>query len=163
MARVFQHYDRHIRCHQLHLRAVVRTLAPASRRRAVTAWPIPLVPPVTSTRLPSNSCGMAVTSCAAFIDLSSRAVCVVRPANSTDVAASPAERLIQLNQSQQLVELGLDEAQLGGEGVGFVGQNFEITSNAAAVPQMGKARRILRGLEQEFFLNSKFPRLTVGD
>src|SRR2546423_14012859 len=37
------------------VRAVVRTVAPASRSRAATASPIPLLPPVTSTRLPANS------------------------------------------------------------------------------------------------------------
>src|SRR5882762_7425827 len=51
------------------LRAVMRTLAPASRNRAVTASPIPLVPPVTRTRLPSNSCGTAADSLAPFIYL----------------------------------------------------------------------------------------------
>src|SRR6266566_4471589 len=68
-----------------------------------------------------------------------------------------SQRFIQLNQSQQLVELGLDKAQFGGEGVGFVGQHFEITGDAARVSHVGKARCILRGLEQKFFLSPKFP------
>ena len=51
------------------LRVLMRTLAPASRNRAVIAWPIPLVPPVTRTRLPSNSCGTAADSLAPFIYL----------------------------------------------------------------------------------------------
>ncbi len=37
------------------VRAVVSTFAPISHSRAATAWPIPLLPPVTSARLPSNS------------------------------------------------------------------------------------------------------------
>src|SRR5439155_686787 len=36
-------------------RAVVRTVAPPEARRFTTAAPIPLVPPVTRTRLPANS------------------------------------------------------------------------------------------------------------
>src|SRR5207253_2329912 len=39
------------------VRAVVSTLAPPSPSLATTAWPIPLLPPVTRTRLPSNSWG----------------------------------------------------------------------------------------------------------
>jgi hypothetical protein len=48
-------------------RVVLSTLAPASRSRFMTAWPTPLVPPVTRTRLPSNSRGTAVKSCAVLI------------------------------------------------------------------------------------------------
>src|SRR5258708_12302828 len=36
-------------------RAVPRTAAPASRSRAATAWPTPLVAPVTSARRPASS------------------------------------------------------------------------------------------------------------
>src|SRR6267154_4363611 len=70
---------------------------------------------------------------------------------------------IQLNQSQQLIELGLYNPKLGREGVGFVGQDFEIASDAPAIAQVREARGVLCGLEQEFFLRPEFSCLAMCD
>src|SRR5712672_1601974 len=70
---------------------------------------------------------------------------------------------IQLNQSQQLIELGLYSTELRGESVGFVGQDFEIASDAPAIAQVREACGILRGLEQEFFLRPEFSCLAICD
>jgi hypothetical protein len=59
--------------------------------------------------------------------------------------------------------LGLYKAKLGREGVGFVGQDFEIASDAPAIAQVREARGILRGLEQEFFLRPEFSCLAICD
>src|SRR5207245_11642714 len=43
----------------------------------------------------------------------------------------------------------------GGEIVGFVGEDFEITRNTTAVPHVREARCVLRGSNQEFLLLAK--------
>jgi hypothetical protein len=67
----------------------------------------------------------------------------------------------QVNQSQQLIELGLYNAEFGREGIGLVGQDLEIPSDPSTIAQVRESRGILRGWEQEFFLSAKFSRFTI--
>ena len=50
-------------------RAVVTTVAPAPLRRCTMASPMPLVPPVTSARLPVNSVSEDVLICVSPLEL----------------------------------------------------------------------------------------------
>jgi hypothetical protein len=51
--------------------------------------------------------------------------------------------LVELNQSQQFIEPCPHEAKLRREGVGFVGQDFQIARDSARVARVGKTRRVL--------------------
>src|SRR5882762_10822932 len=55
------------------------------------------------------------------------------------------------------------QGELSGESISFVGQNFEVTRYAAAVAHVRKARCVLRGLEQKFFLRAELLCLAVSD
>jgi hypothetical protein len=58
---------------------------------------------------------------------------------------SSAQAPVELYQGQSLIELSLYQAEFGGEIVSFVGKDFEITRNTAAISHVREARRVLRG------------------
>src|ERR1700730_4507595 len=72
--------------------------------------------------------------------------CFVTPLNPTAIAANPSQSLIQLSYRDQLIELSLHESELGGESVRFVGQDFEVTRDAARVAHVGKTRCVACGV-----------------
>src|SRR6267142_69746 len=49
-----------------------------------------------------------------------------------------AEGVVQLDQSEELVELGLSETELGGKGPGAAVQDFEIARCSSAIPLLGQ-------------------------
>ena len=61
---------------------------------------------------------------------------------------SSAQASVELYQGQSFVELSLDNVELGREIVGVVGEDFEITGNAATVPHLREAGRVLCGSRQ---------------
>src|SRR5260370_26358659 len=52
---------------------------------------------------------------------------------------SAAECLIELNESEEFVCLGLSKIEFGGGGVGFVGENFKGAGPATLITNVGKA------------------------
>ena len=54
-----------------------------------------------------------------------------------------AEGLMELNQSQEFVGLGLGKIEFGGEVVGFVSENFKIAGHSTFIANIGEARGIL--------------------
>src|SRR6201984_2330152 len=61
------------------------------------------------------------------------------------------------------MESRLREPYFRREGVGFVGQDFQIAGGAAHVAHVGKTRRVLCGLEEQLLLRAEFPRLAIRD
>ena len=74
---------------------------------------------------------------------------------------SSAQCPVQLYQGQSFIELSLYQAEFGGEIVGFVGKDFEITRNTAAISHVREARCVLCGGNQEFLLLTKLLGLAV--
>jgi hypothetical protein len=71
---------------------------------------------------------------------------------------APSQGLVPLDNSQQFIGPSLHEAKLRREGVGFVGQDFQIARDTTVVAHVGNTRRILGGSEKQFLLSAKFPR-----
>src|ERR1700732_1326363 len=76
---------------------------------------------------------------------------------------SSTQAPVELYQGQSLIELSLYQAEFGGEIVSFVGKDFEITRNTAAISHVREARRVLRGGNQEFLLLTKLLGLAICD
>src|SRR6266446_9427249 len=66
-----------------------------------------------------------------------------------------AEGLIELNESEEFVGLGLSKIELGGEVVGFVGKNFKVAGHSTFVANIGKPRGTLGGRGEKFLLFAK--------
>jgi hypothetical protein len=54
-----------------------------------------------------------------------------------------AEGLVELNESLQLIELGLDQRQFIGKVVGLVGKHFEVSGGAGFEAHLGQTRGVL--------------------
>src|SRR5262245_21510140 len=76
---------------------------------------------------------------------------------------SSAERLVKLNDGQQLIATGLCEAQVSNEKLAVGIECFEQIRNAFFVSQIGKSRPILQGLNEQFALSANFSDLAVRD
>lgn len=74
-----------------------------------------------------------------------------------------AEGLVELDQREEFVGLGLGEIEFGGEIVGFVGKNFEVAGHSAFVANIGEARSILGGGGEEFLLLAEFNIFAIAD
>lgn len=71
--------------------------------------------------------------------------------------------MVELDQGEEFVGLGLGEIEFGGEIVGFVGKNFEVAGDSAFVANVGKTRGILGGGGEEFLLLSEFNIFSIAD
>src|SRR4029077_6149843 len=76
---------------------------------------------------------------------------------------SSAQAPVELYQGQSLIELSLYQAEFGGEIVSFVGKDFEITRNTAAISHVREARCVLCGGKQELYLLTKLLGLAICD
>jgi hypothetical protein len=65
-----------------------------------------------------------------------------------------AQGLVDLNNGKQFVQFGLCKRQFGGKGIRVIRQHLQVACDAASVPHVGKPRCILRGLGQQFLLNT---------
>ena len=74
-----------------------------------------------------------------------------------------AEGLVDLDESEQFVGLGLGKIEFGGEVVGFVGENLEVAGYPAFIANVGKARGIFGGGSEKFLLLPKFEILAIRD
>ena len=74
--------------------------------------------------------------------------------------------LVELNQSGEFVPLGLCQIQFRGEGIGLIGQHFQIVRGAGLKAHLGQASGILRRLDQVFLelyvVSSDLPGLDAG-
>ena len=82
---------------------------------------------------------------------------------SSALFPAAAERPVDLNESEEFVELRVGEAELGREQAAVAVQHFEVARGAALVPQIGQPPRIARGSGEQFLLLTKVPALPVGD
>jgi len=74
-----------------------------------------------------------------------------------------AEGLVDLDESEEFVGLGLSKIEFGGEVVGFVGENLEVAGYSAFIPNVGKARGIFGGGSEKFLLLPKFEVFAIPD
>src|SRR5580658_8374621 len=63
-----------------------------------------------------------------------------------------SQRLIQLNERQTLVELGLDQVEFRREVICFAGQHLEVTCVTVLIKHFGKLMGVLRCLREQFLL-----------
>src|SRR5229473_4423268 len=74
-----------------------------------------------------------------------------------------AECLIELNESEEFVGLGLSKIEFGGEVVGFVGENFKVAGHSTLIANVGKPRSILGRGGEKFLLFAKFEIFAISD
>src|SRR5580704_18073284 len=74
-----------------------------------------------------------------------------------------AEGLVDLDESEEFVGLGLGKIEFGAEIVGFVGENLEVAGYSAFITNVGKARGIFGGGSEKFLLLPKFEILAIRD
>src|SRR5205823_15135266 len=74
---------------------------------------------------------------------------------------APAQRRVELNHGEQLVQTGLRQAQLRREVVGLAGQDFEIARGPSPVANVGEARGILRRRREQSLALAELARLSV--
>ena len=74
-----------------------------------------------------------------------------------------AEGLVDLDESEEFVGLGLGKIEFGGEVVGFVGENLEVAGYSTFIPNVGKARGIFGGGGEKFLLLPKFEIFAIRD
>ena len=73
------------------------------------------------------------------------------------------EGLIELNESEEFVGLGLSKIEFGGEVVGFVGENFKVAGHSTFRANVGKPRSILGRGGEKFLLFAKFEIFAISD
>src|ERR1700719_1792780 len=76
---------------------------------------------------------------------------------------STAKRFVDLHQCEEFVEVGLREAEFGGEVIRVVRQDFQVIRSASLVALAGKLRGVLRSTRQQLLLRAKFLVLLVCD
>src|SRR5258708_15917373 len=76
---------------------------------------------------------------------------------------STGQGFVEFHEDQQFVELGRRQCKFGGEIVGFICEDFEVTGNTTAVPHVRETRCVLCGGNQEFLLLAKLLCLAVSN
>ena len=71
--------------------------------------------------------------------------------------------MIELNESEEFVGLGLSKIEFGSEVVGFVGENFKVASHSTFIANIGKACGVFGGRGEKFLLLAKFPEFAITD
>ncbi len=74
-----------------------------------------------------------------------------------------AEGLINRNECQEFVGLGLGKIEFGGEVVGFVSENLEVAGYSTGIANVGEARGILGGRGEKLLLLAKFSIFAIGN
>src|SRR6266478_7339525 len=74
-----------------------------------------------------------------------------------------AECLIELNESEEFVGLGLSKIEFGGEVVGFVGENFKVAGHSTFIANVGKACGVFGRGGEKILLFAKFQVFTISD
>ena len=74
-----------------------------------------------------------------------------------------AEGLVELNEREEFVGLSLRQIKLGGEVVGFVGENLKVARHTTFVTNIGKMRGALGGGGEKFLLLAKFTEFAIAD
>ena len=83
--------------------------------------------------------------------------------SETLLLPSTAQGAVELNVVQHLVQLCLDQRQLGGIGSGYCVEDFQITGGAAAIAEIGKPAGVLGGVASAIPAACGNPGLLVGN
>ena len=68
----------------------------------------------------------------------------MRLASPALLLPTPTQRLVELDQSNKFIGLGLGQSELGGERVGLVSEYFQVIGGPSFEAHLRKSRRILR-------------------
>src|ERR1700691_360899 len=72
-----------------------------------------------------------------------------------------AQRLIELDQSNEFVRLGLRQPELSGKGIRLIGQHLQVIGGSGLETHLREPCRILRRFEQVLLLNSELSILAI--